>query len=63
MEAVHQVTSAIRKSDHLADLEAGGAEAVIADVERLGMVGLADVVAEHQIVVWLAGTLMGSSRW
>lgn len=55
VDAGHQVTSAIRNPDHRADVELGGAEAVVADVEHLSTDEIAEVLGGHDGVVWLAG--------
>ena len=43
----HQVTSLIRNPDHRADVEATGAEPVVADVESLDAGQLAEVLRGH----------------
>lgn len=50
-----EVTSVIRNPDHTADVEAGGASSVVADVERLDTAELADIIRGHDAVVWSAG--------
>ena len=50
-----EVTSVIRNPDHTADVEAGGASALVADVERLDTAELADIIRGHDAVVWSAG--------
>jgi len=56
----HQVSSLIRNPDHRADVEATGAEAVVADVESLDAGRLAEVLRGHDAVVWSAGAGGGS---
>ena len=54
-ERGHQVSALIRNPTHRDDVEATGAEAVVADVEALQMTEVADVLAGHDAVVWSAG--------
>ena len=56
----HQVSSLIRNPDHRADVEATGAQAVVADVESLDAERLAEVLRGHDAVVWSAGAGGGS---
>ena len=56
----HQVSSLIRNPDHRADVEATGAEPVVADVESLAAGQLAEVLRGHDAVVWSAGAGGGS---
>ncbi|MEI5672774.1 MULTISPECIES: SDR family oxidoreductase [unclassified Nocardioides] len=51
----HTVTGVIRNPEHVADVEASGAAAVVADVENLDTDALAGLVAGHDVVVWSAG--------
>ena len=53
--AGHRVSSVIRNPDQRGDVEALGAEAVIADVEALSTEELAELTAGHDALVWLAG--------
>lgn len=55
VEEGHEVTSVIRNPDHAAEVEAGGATPLVADVEQLDVDGLADLVRGHDAVVWSAG--------
>lgn len=50
-----EVDAVIRNPEHAADVEATGATAVVADVERLDVDGLANLIAGHDAVVWSAG--------
>ncbi len=50
-----EVTSVVRNPDHAADVGATGATPVVADVERLEVAGLAEVLRGHDAVVWSAG--------
>jgi uncharacterized protein YbjT (DUF2867 family) len=54
-ERGHQVSAIVRNPTHRDDVEATGAEAVVADVESLDVDGLAEVLAGHDAVVWSAG--------
>jgi uncharacterized protein YbjT (DUF2867 family) len=54
-ERGHQVSSIVRNPTQRDDVEATGAEVVVADVEALDAAGLADVLAGHDAVVWSAG--------
>ena len=56
----HQVSSLIRNPDHRADVEATGAEPVVADVESLDAGQLAEVLRGHDALVWSAGAGGGS---
>ena len=55
VEEGHEVTSVIRNPDHAAEVEAGGATALVADIEQLDVDGLADLLRGHDAVVWSAG--------
>ncbi|WP_438854289.1 SDR family oxidoreductase [Agromyces sp. M3QZ16-3] len=50
-----EVDSVIRNPDHAAEVEATGANPIVADVEALDVAGLADLIAGHDAVVWSAG--------
>lgn len=50
-----QVTSVVRNADHVADVEAGGATALVADAEKLDTDALAELIRGHDAVVWSAG--------
>jgi uncharacterized protein YbjT (DUF2867 family) len=56
----HRVTSLVRNPDHRADVEATGAEPVVADVESMDAGRLAEVLGGHDAVVWSAGAGGGS---
>lgn len=49
------VTAVIRNPEHAGEVRAAGAEPLIADVEQLGVDGLAELIAGHDAVVWSAG--------
>lgn len=55
VERGDEVDAVIRNPEHAADVEATGATAVVADVERLDVDGLANLIAGHDAVVWSAG--------
>ncbi|ASN51259.1 SDR family oxidoreductase [Sinomonas sp. R1AF57] len=50
-----EVTSVVRNPEHVADVEATGASAVVADVEQLDTKAIAELLAGHDAVVWSAG--------
>ncbi|MFV0407871.1 MAG: SDR family oxidoreductase [Propioniciclava sp.] len=49
------VRSVIRNPDHAAEVAAGGAEPIVADVEALDVASLTSLLAGHDAVVWSAG--------
>ena len=51
----HDVTSWVRNQDHVGDVEATGATALVADVERLDAEEMAARFAGQDAVVWSAG--------
>ena len=55
VEAGHEVTSVVRNPDHVADVEATGATALVSSVEDADTHALADVLAGQDAVVWSAG--------
>lgn len=50
-----EVTGVIRNPEHAADVEAAGASPLVADVERMDVDALADIIRGHDAVVWSAG--------
>lgn len=50
-----RVTAVIRNPDHAADVTAAGADPLVADIERLDVDALAELIAGHDAVVWSAG--------
>ena len=56
------VTSVIRNPDHAADVEAAGATARIADVEKLDTEQLAELFRGQDAIVWSAGAGGGSAE-
>jgi uncharacterized protein YbjT (DUF2867 family) len=57
-----EVTSVIRNPDHSADVEAGGAHPLVADVEQLDTAALAEIIRGHDAVVWSAGAGGGAPQ-
>lgn len=57
-----EVTAVIRNPDHVAEVEQGGAHALVADVESLGTEELAAIIGGHDAVVWSAGAGGGSAE-
>ncbi|GAA1919058.1 SDR family oxidoreductase [Nocardioides hwasunensis] len=55
VEAGHEVTSVIRNPDHVVDVEATGASAVVASVEDADEEALGDLLSGQDAVVWSAG--------
>ncbi|MFT4281012.1 NAD(P)H-binding protein [Microbacterium sp.] len=51
----HTVTSVIRNAAHVGDVEATGAQALVADVETLDVDQLTNLVSGNDAVVWSAG--------
>ena len=59
-ERSHEVTAVVRNPDHVADVEADGASAVVADVESMSTAEIADLLRGQDAVVWAAGAGGGS---
>ena len=57
-----EVTSVIRNPDHVSEVEATGAHALVADVETLDTDALAEIIRGHDAVVWSAGAGGGSAE-
>ena len=55
VEAGHHVTSVVRNPDHVADIEATGATAVVASVEDADVDSLVELLSGQDAVVWSAG--------
>ncbi|MDO5500782.1 MAG: NAD(P)H-binding protein, partial [Propionibacteriaceae bacterium] len=53
--AGHEVTSVFRNPDHQADVAATGATPRVGDVEAMDTTALAELLADHDVVVWSAG--------
>lgn len=60
VEAGHEVHSVIRNPDHVADVEATGATAVVSSVEDADLAALTDLLRGSDAVVWSAGAGGGS---
>jgi uncharacterized protein YbjT (DUF2867 family) len=57
-----EVTGVIRNPEHAADVEAGGARALVADIEEMDVDALAEIIRGHDAVVWSAGAGGGSPQ-
>ncbi|WP_210443347.1 SDR family oxidoreductase [Nocardioides sp. SYSU D00065] len=55
VEAGHEVTSVVRNPDHVADVEATGATAVVSSVEDADLAALTELLSGQDAVVWSAG--------
>jgi len=55
VEAGHEVTSVVRNPDHVADVEATGATALVSSVEDADVGVLTDLLGGQDAVVWSAG--------
>ncbi|HJB63387.1 MAG TPA: SDR family oxidoreductase [Candidatus Microbacterium pullistercoris] len=55
VERGDDVTSVFRNADHEEEVAATGATPVVADIERLDVAGLADLIRGHDAVVFAAG--------
>ncbi|MFJ2552916.1 SDR family oxidoreductase [Microbacterium sp. NPDC087591] len=55
-----EVTAVIRNPAHTSEVEAGGAKALVADVEQMDVDAITDVIRGHDAVVWSAGAGGGS---
>jgi uncharacterized protein YbjT (DUF2867 family) len=62
VEAGHQVTSVIRNPDHVADVEATGASAVVSSVEDADTDTLTELLSGQDAVIWSAGAGGGSAE-
>jgi uncharacterized protein YbjT (DUF2867 family) len=51
----HEVRALIRNPDHASDVEAAGAEALVADIEKLNAFALADLITDADAIVFAAG--------
>jgi uncharacterized protein YbjT (DUF2867 family) len=60
--AGHEVTGVIRKAEQIDDVRRAGADAVVADVEKLSTAEIGDALAGHDVVVWSAGAGGGSKE-
>lgn len=55
VEAGHEVTSVVRNPDHVADVEATGATALVSSVEEADLGGLTALLDGQDAVIWSAG--------
>ncbi|HYH73449.1 MAG TPA: SDR family oxidoreductase [Nocardioides sp.] len=55
VDAGHEVTSVVRNPDHVVDIEATGARAVVSSVEDADVDGLVELLSGQDAVVWSAG--------
>jgi uncharacterized protein YbjT (DUF2867 family) len=60
VEAGHEVTSVIRNPDHVADVEATGARALVASLEDADEATLVEQLSGEDAVIWSAGAGGGS---
>jgi len=60
VQAGHEVTSVIRNPDHVSDVEATGAKAVVSSVEDADTAALTELLSGQDGVVWSAGAGGGS---
>ena len=58
----HDVRSVVRNADHVPDVEAAGATAVVADVEHLDEPATRALVRGSDVIVWSAGAGGGSPQ-
>jgi nucleoside-diphosphate-sugar epimerase len=59
-DAGHEVRALIRNPDHAPEVEAAGAEALVADIEELSAFALADLITDADAIVFAAGAGPGS---
>lgn len=62
VERGDEVTGVIRNPDHAGDVEAGGASALVADIETMDVEALAEIIRGHDAVVWSAGAGGGNPQ-
>lgn len=55
VESSHEVTAVVRNPDHVSDVEADGASALVADVQTMNAAELTEMVDGVEAVVWSAG--------
>ena len=56
----HEVTSVVRNPDHVADVEATGATALVLDIEHATRAQITEALRGSDVVVWSAGAGGGS---
>lgn len=57
-----EITAVIRNADHVADVEATGATALVADIEKMDVDALAEIIEGHDAIVWSAGAGGGDPK-
>lgn len=62
VERGDEVTAVIRNPQHIAEVEATGATALVADVEQLDTAALTEIIRGHDAVVWSAGAGGGAAE-
>ena len=62
VEAGHEVSSGVRNPDHVADVEATGATALLSSVEDADLASLTSLLDGADAVVWSAGAGGGSTE-
>jgi uncharacterized protein YbjT (DUF2867 family) len=62
VERGDEVHAIIRNPEHIGDVEATGATAVVADIEQLDTTALAELLAGSDAIVWSAGAGGGDPR-
>ncbi len=55
VDSSHEVTAVVRNPDHVPDVEADGASALVADVQAMGVADLTEALRGVDAVVWAAG--------
>jgi uncharacterized protein YbjT (DUF2867 family) len=61
-ERGHDVTAVVRNPDHVADVEADGAQSRVFDIESADVDSMAGLVEGHDAVVWSAGAGGGNPQ-
>ncbi|HHV20189.1 MAG TPA: NAD(P)H-binding protein [Propionibacterium sp.] len=59
VNAGHSVEALVRRADHIDEVDAAGADARLADLERLDTAGLAALFKGRDAVVWCVGPAIG----
>ena len=62
VNAGHEVASVVRNPDHVSDVEATGATAVVSSVEDADVAALTELLSGQDAVVWSAGAGGGSAE-
>lgn len=61
VDAGNNVEAVVRNPDHVAEVEATGARAVVADLEVMGQEEVDQLVEGHEVVIWSAGAGGGAA--